>query len=285
MRDRRTLLFVTTTYLLFFLAIGLIGAAMLLLNAPPVVVESLKLVSSWTPTLALLVLFPRLVPTGKRWSFVRGQFSARMDRRTLIMSIVPMTTVLIGTIATVGFVSGEAVPELVLFSPIPLLLMGLYQLPFGPAGEELGWRAFLLPHLQQRYSFLKGTLLTGLAWSFWHTPLWLLSGYQGTELVVYVVSFMVAIMCCNFMIAYMFDACRNLLIPVLIHFLNNFFLQLLTFELVPGLAYFAASYLVVTAVFVVVEEPRRRARQESPDRHGCSADEPGPPAAQRVGKT
>ena len=86
MKERRTLLYVTTTYLLFFATIGLIGAAMLLLNAPAIVIESLKMVSSWTPTIALLVLFPRLVPTETRWSYIRRQFSARVGRRTLVMS-------------------------------------------------------------------------------------------------------------------------------------------------------------------------------------------------------
>lgn len=234
---------------------------MLLLDAPMFVIEGLKIVSSWTPTIALLVLFPRLVPGEARWSYIRHQFSGHMDRRTLAVSIIPLVLVFVGAIGAATLIKGEGIPELVVLSPFTLLLTAFYLLPSGPVGEELGWRSFLLPHLQQKSSFLKGTLLTGLVWCFWHTPLWLISGYQGTDLLFYIISFMVAIMCCNLMIAYMFDTCRNLLIPILIHFLNNFFLQVLTFDLVPGLAYFAVSYLVVTAVFVVIEEPRRRARQ------------------------
>ncbi|MDX1407218.1 MAG: type II CAAX endopeptidase family protein [Saprospiraceae bacterium] len=44
----------------------------------------------------------------------------------------------------------------------------LAALPFGPMGEELGWRGFLLPRLLQRYSLVKSTVLTGLAWGVWH---------------------------------------------------------------------------------------------------------------------
>lgn len=36
--------------------------------------------------------------------------------------------------------------------------------------EELGWRGFALPHLQQRYSALVGTLIIGVAWALWHWP-------------------------------------------------------------------------------------------------------------------
>lgn len=44
----------------------------------------------------------------------------------------------------------------------------LVALPFGPMGEELGWRGFMLPKLLQKYSIFKSTLSVGLAWGIWH---------------------------------------------------------------------------------------------------------------------
>ena len=40
----------------------------------------------------------------------------------------------------------------------------------GPLGEEPGWRGFALPRMQPRFGPLRGTLLLGLLWGFWHLP-------------------------------------------------------------------------------------------------------------------
>ena len=52
------------------------------------------------------------------------------------------------------------------FSSIPFWF--LVALPFGPMGEELGWRGFMLPRLLEKYSIVKSTIYVGLAWGIWH---------------------------------------------------------------------------------------------------------------------
>ena len=47
------------------------------------------------------------------------------------------------------------------------LINGLFS-----AGEELGWRGFMLPRMLARHSWVNAALITGVLWSLWHFPLW-----------------------------------------------------------------------------------------------------------------
>ena len=46
-------------------------------------------------------------------------------------------------------------------------------LPFGPLGEELGWRGYALPRLLARFGPVAATLIIGVMWTFWHVPMML----------------------------------------------------------------------------------------------------------------
>lgn len=260
--DRRAFAYSFSAYALFFAFIGVTGVAMLLLDAPSPVIEGLTILAAWSPTFALLLLFTRLVPGKTRTVFIRDQFRARIDGRSWLMTVLPIPLMGVATICIASIIRGEPLSDLIILSPTTLLLVATIQMFSGASGEELGWRGFLLPHLRRRQSFIKATLITGFIWCIWHSPLWILSDFQGMRLVVYVICFVNAITCCNIMIAYVYDRCRNLVLPILIHFLNNFFLQILTFDLVQGLALFSGGYLIATTFLVALEEPRRRNREE-----------------------
>ena len=60
------------------------------------------------------------------------------------------------------------------FYMLPVFL--LIALPFGPLGEELGWRGFLLPELLKKNNWVVSSLVTGCVWTVWHLASFTLPG-------------------------------------------------------------------------------------------------------------
>ena len=85
----------------------------------------------------------------------------------------------------VALIRGEALPPLpaaglpmttwLLFFPRSIL----FTLLVVTVGEEPGWRGFLLPELQKRFSPLVSSLGVGLVWGLWHLPLFVNGLYPG----------------------------------------------------------------------------------------------------------
>lgn len=237
------------TYLLFILFIGIIGLVKLLYPSNALFVV-LKTISAWTPTFVLLLMFKKFYPQDNRLDYIRRQFSEKVKPATLAAAIGLLLAIFAVTLLVAVLIYQRPFHELIVTSFWPLLYMLPLQLASGPLGEELGWRAFLLTELQKKCTLLQSGLIVGLVWGFWHLPLWLVSGYGGLELALYVASFLVSIVCCSLIMTILYSKCRNLLIPILIHLLNNYLLGLFQFNLVHGLALFAAAYLAATVILI-----------------------------------
>ena len=52
-------------------------------------------------------------------------------------------------------------------------------------GEELGWRGWLLPALQEKFSPLLSSIAIGVIWGLWHFPLYVNGGYDEPPYMVF----------------------------------------------------------------------------------------------------
>jgi membrane protease YdiL (CAAX protease family) len=97
---------------------------------------------------------------------IRNHF--RVDK-TLVKWLMPAIAVpavciivssFIMTYYEVGFVAWEGDALFYLLNFVAILI--------GCAAEEIGWRGFLLPNLQKKYTPFTSSILVGILWSVWH---------------------------------------------------------------------------------------------------------------------
>jgi len=54
----------------------------------------------------------------------------------------------------------------------------------GPLGEEVGWRGYSQPRLQNRLGILQSSLVIGVGWTVWHLPLFLIASTPQSHLPI-----------------------------------------------------------------------------------------------------
>ena len=131
-------------------------------------------------------------------------------------------------------------------------------------GEEMGWRGYVLPRLQARYSALTATLVLGGIWGFWHLPKYL-THFNTTSFAV----FMIHIMAYAVILTWLYNNTKgSLLLVAISHACANtagVFMPIASTVSSENLgAYFLYVVLeVITAVvIIVIAGPARLSRTE-----------------------
>jgi membrane protease YdiL (CAAX protease family) len=148
-------------------AISLLGLGFSLSPDSPAL--PLYLLGLATPAAAALVVSGR---TG-RGAFLRGVLRPRGSWR-LHASVFLLQPAILATAWLLSGSSSETTSiRLSVSSGFPLLALGQIWVVLG---EELGWRGFALPRLEELLSPRSATLVLALAWGAWHAPMFFVSG-------------------------------------------------------------------------------------------------------------
>jgi uncharacterized protein len=84
--------------------------------------------------------------------------------------------------------------------------------------EEVGWRGFLLPRLQLKYSPLMAALVVAVPWSLWHVPMFfVLESYRDMSIVLFP-GFFIGLLCGSVVLTWIYNRSGgSILLPAVYH--------------------------------------------------------------------
>ena len=121
------------------------------------------------------------------------------------------------------FIFGGKITTQSLVLPVVLFFKALL---FGGI-EEIGWRYFFQPTLEEKIPYLSATVITFLAWSSWHLFYFYI---DGSLAVIQLFPFLVGLLTNCFILSALYHKTKNLWICVMTHALINALSQLSSTE-------------------------------------------------------
>lgn len=208
----------------------------------------LTAITAWTPTFVFLLMFKKLYPNSTVKDFYKKVFNKKLNFRLLMTTALIQILIFISSVYMVSIQRGVSTASLLDFS-FPTVISALFfTLIQGATGEETGWRGYLLPAVEEKLGLVKGSLIVSLIWSFWHAPIWFLgTGYSGTVLLKYITAFVICITSLGFIIGICYHRCKNLFVPIWIHFMFNFFGEIYTGSMADLVLWYAIFYFIMAS--------------------------------------
>ncbi len=168
----------------------------------------------------LVELWGRIIKwrVGTRWYFI-------IILIALLIPAIPMSIAALTGMTRFSTASAIALPYLGLLFFAQILTSG--------AGEEPGWRGFLLPRLKARFEGQKYIWLLGLVWAIWHYPFTVfntLSVMRDVTPAQMIVTILVALagqtmgsIGMTFLYVWVYNKTHSVFIAILLHAMSNIF--------------------------------------------------------------
>ena len=242
---------VVLSNIIFFLLFILVGLTRML-GLPDIVCHLALCLASWSSTFALVILFKRIYPGQNFRAYVKSKFQDKI-KISVISVIVSIQVLICISIAWLAQLQSDNLDISFKISSVGMFFyFFIKELIAGPLGEELGWRGYALGELQKKHSSLIAALIVGFWWGLWHFPIWFTMGLTGLALAKYIMSFMTCIIALTVIMTVFYNLNQNLIIPIVIHQLFNFFIQIINADVTKLVSYAASLYLGVAIVLVMV---------------------------------
>ncbi len=184
------------------------------------VATALLVLGGFGPLVAALIMVRLTEHSAKRW--FKGLFHWRVAPRWYLFALgVPVA---LAVLVTAEFaLAGNELDWSLLDARLAAFLPTLVFVALLQGGnEELGWRGFALPRMQDRFSPVRATLLLGGVWALWHLPLLFATDEAshglGTDGVLVLVALtLLSIVGYSFAYTYLLNKTGSVLLCILLH--------------------------------------------------------------------
>lgn len=120
----------------------------------------------------------------------------------------------------------ERAMNILTIGSIPSLLLAIGFNCFFAAGEEFGWRGFLVPELARFQTFTSLALLSSAIWTIWHFPMIIFGPYHGAGSLAFSLAvFIPSVMGAGLILAWLRIISGSVWVAVLFHGFWNYFIQ------------------------------------------------------------
>ncbi len=114
-----------------------------------------------------------------------------------------------------NWISGQSIkPD----EPYNFIFYFIIILPLSALWEEIGWRGFLLPVLQEKYTAIKSSLIIGFVWGLWHLPIYLAINPYGDKTIIFFLMMFIGCFALSIISTYLYNSTKgSILICILFH--------------------------------------------------------------------
>jgi len=165
-------------YRFFLITLGwswLIWIPLILVGGSSTWAIPISMAAAFGPGVGAIVSMRTLEGKGTVNRYLKSLLDFRLGWRVWVLGPVLLTIVSVAA-WFVPELFGQTRLESLLPSPWVLPVYFLIMVLLGGGQEELGWRGYVLDHLEARLGTWWGNLVLGLVWGIWHIPLFFISG-------------------------------------------------------------------------------------------------------------
>ena len=205
--------------------------------------------TQWSPLLA--VVFIALILKDKSiFNDIKKQITKNKNNLKWLLPALMIPSVLIFISSII--MSALKIKFVVFQGNIKFYLISLLAIFIGSITEEIGWRGFLLPNLQKKYSPLISSIIVGLLWGVWH--------FNFTGGILGFILYIVTIIEISIMMTWLYNKTnRNLLLMIIWHFSFNLSSHIFLWDRFNLTLYIIQSLIfAIPCLFIVLFKYKKR---------------------------